>query len=87
MEAGDTLMQDGPKKNGRRGPDAGAAGAATADAASGAARAAGAAAGAWETFLLLCHILCFFTPPDRLSNNILARICYSISRTSISASI
>src|SRR4029434_9096366 len=26
------------------------------------------------------------TPPDRLSNNVLARICSSISRTSISAS-
>ena len=59
MEAGDTLMQDGPKKNGRRGPDAGAAGAAAADAASGAARAAGAAAGASDTCLLPCHILCF----------------------------
>src|SRR4029434_8177897 len=59
VKAGDTLMQDGPKKNGRRGPDAGAAGAAAADAASGAARAAGAAAGASETCLLPCHILCF----------------------------
>ena len=27
------------------------------------------------------------TPPDRLSNNVLARICSSISRTSISASL
>ena len=45
--------------DGRRGPDAGAAGAAAADAASGAARALGAAAGASETCLLPCHILCF----------------------------
>ena len=27
------------------------------------------------------------TPPDRLSNNVLARICSSISRMSISASL